>query len=205
MKKILGLTIAALLVMALVGGGTWAYFSDPEQSLGNTITAGILDLTPDWDGSAVITFTDVVPGGTNVNVFATILTNAGDMDGYLQIDFANPTNGENGLMEPEIDDGDTVSADDSSTALYGELAANMTVTIYLDIVDDNVYVALDDTLVYEGLVSGISGVQLDDEPMVEAATFDFRIDYTVDSAVNNVIMSDIAGFDILMALTQQID
>ena len=30
MKKILGLTVAAILVMALVGGGTWAYFRDVE-------------------------------------------------------------------------------------------------------------------------------------------------------------------------------
>ena len=44
MKKILGLTIAALIVMALVGGGTWAYFSDPETSTGNILSAGTLDL-----------------------------------------------------------------------------------------------------------------------------------------------------------------
>jgi predicted ribosomally synthesized peptide with SipW-like signal peptide len=29
MKKILGLSVAAMMIMALVGGGTWAYFSDP--------------------------------------------------------------------------------------------------------------------------------------------------------------------------------
>ena len=44
MKKILGLTIAALLVMALVGGGTWAYFSDVETTSDSILTAGILDL-----------------------------------------------------------------------------------------------------------------------------------------------------------------
>jgi len=51
MKKILGLTIVALLVMRLVGGGTWAYFSDVEASTGNVFTAGTLDLkTDDADG-----------------------------------------------------------------------------------------------------------------------------------------------------------
>jgi spore coat-associated protein N len=44
MKKILGLTVAALLVMGLVGGGTWAYFSDTETSSGNQFLAGTLDL-----------------------------------------------------------------------------------------------------------------------------------------------------------------
>ena len=47
MKKILGLTVVALMVMGLVGGGTWAYFSDVETSTGNTFGAGTLDLTVD--------------------------------------------------------------------------------------------------------------------------------------------------------------
>jgi predicted ribosomally synthesized peptide with SipW-like signal peptide len=44
MKKILGLGIAAILVMAMVGGGTWAFFSDVEQSADNVFAAGTLDL-----------------------------------------------------------------------------------------------------------------------------------------------------------------
>ena len=44
MKKILGLTVAALLVIGLVGGGTWAYFSDTEESTGNVFSSGTLDL-----------------------------------------------------------------------------------------------------------------------------------------------------------------
>jgi spore coat-associated protein N len=44
MKKILGLGIAALLIMAMVGGGTWAYFVDTETSSGNLLTAGTLNL-----------------------------------------------------------------------------------------------------------------------------------------------------------------
>ena len=44
MKKILGLGMVALLVMALVGGGTWAYFNDVETSGENILTAGTLNL-----------------------------------------------------------------------------------------------------------------------------------------------------------------
>ncbi|MDD5287811.1 MAG: TasA family protein [Dehalococcoidales bacterium] len=44
MKKILGLSIAAILIIAMVGGGTWAYFNDTETSTGNTLIAGTLDL-----------------------------------------------------------------------------------------------------------------------------------------------------------------
>jgi predicted ribosomally synthesized peptide with SipW-like signal peptide len=44
MKKILGLGVVAMLVMALVGGGTWAYFNDVETSSANILTAGTLNL-----------------------------------------------------------------------------------------------------------------------------------------------------------------
>jgi spore coat-associated protein N len=43
MRKILALSVAALLVMGLVGGGTWAYFTDTETSDGSFL-AGTLDL-----------------------------------------------------------------------------------------------------------------------------------------------------------------
>jgi len=66
MKKILGLTVAALLVMGLVGGGTWAYFTDVETSTGNVFTAGTLNLVPDTAGSGSCTV-DVIAGGDGIN------------------------------------------------------------------------------------------------------------------------------------------
>jgi predicted ribosomally synthesized peptide with SipW-like signal peptide len=44
MKKILGLTVSALMVMGLVGSGTWAFFSDTETIGSNVLLAGTLDL-----------------------------------------------------------------------------------------------------------------------------------------------------------------
>lgn len=67
MKKILGLTIAALLVLGLVGGGTWAYFSDPETSTGNTFTAGTLNLIPLTEGTGPSGNYTVTAGGDGVN------------------------------------------------------------------------------------------------------------------------------------------
>ena len=93
MKKILGLTIAALLVMALVGGGTWAYFSDPEQTDTNVLTAGILDLTRDSVSGNTTAFlttgvTNVAPGDSNTD--STLLKNtAGTMSGELDINLGN--------------------------------------------------------------------------------------------------------------------
>ena len=51
MKKILGLTIAFMLLISMGGIGTWAYFQDTETSTGNVLAAGTLDLkTDDVDG-----------------------------------------------------------------------------------------------------------------------------------------------------------
>ena len=66
MRKIFGLTVAALLVMGLVGGGTWAFFNDPETVTDNVFTAGTLDLKTDLaDGvSGKFTASNAKPGDT---------------------------------------------------------------------------------------------------------------------------------------------
>ena len=66
MKKILGLTIVAMLLIGMTGIGTWAYFSDVETSTGNILTAGTLDLTTnDADGvSQTLLATNMAPGDT---------------------------------------------------------------------------------------------------------------------------------------------
>jgi len=88
MRKILGLTIAALLVIGLVGGGTWAYFTDTETSSGNVLVSGTLDLglsnstgtTPEGSVTETwnITAGDWAPGDT---VEATLYVyNGGSID-----------------------------------------------------------------------------------------------------------------------------
>ncbi|MFC2051466.1 TasA family protein [Chloroflexota bacterium] len=115
MKKIFGLTVAALMVMGLIGGGTWAYFSDIETSSGNTLTAGTMNLTVDVsDGGGAITGT-VTDGDDGVNEYITFptdlapgdsgnvtfkVTAAGNVAGTLTIT-CNVTTTENGENEPE--------------------------------------------------------------------------------------------------------
>lgn len=113
MKKILGLTIAALLVMGLVGGGTWAYFNDPETSTGNVLTAGTLNLTADVTGGGTVSGS-VTPGADGANEFITLstlkpgdngtvtftLNNTGNLPGTLTIT-STATFAENGAGEPE--------------------------------------------------------------------------------------------------------
>ena len=84
MRKILGLSIAAILTIAVVVGGTWAYFTDTESSTNNGLSAGTLDLTVDGVNTAVTTFSvsDKVPGdsGDGSNTLANVGSFSGELD-----------------------------------------------------------------------------------------------------------------------------
>jgi len=99
MKKILGLSVAALLVIAMVGGGTWAFFQDTENVGGNSITAGTLDLVA--DGAAGLFSADVTDAYPGLIGSAKVtLSNSGNLDGNLSIqDTAITNTGSVGLTE----------------------------------------------------------------------------------------------------------
>jgi spore coat-associated protein N len=102
MKKVLGLSIALILLTGISGIGTWAYFNDIETSSGNVLAAGTLDLkTNDTDGvSQTLLASNMEPGDT-VGPETIILKNSGSVDGSsLDLSFTysendagvNPTN-----------------------------------------------------------------------------------------------------------------
>ena len=144
MKKILGLTIAALLVMALVGGGTWAYFSDVETSTGNVFTAGTLnlDLTDTSDDgtegeAATWVFPALAPGATGGGGAGNGLTisNTGTLDGYLDLSSITVINAENyDVLTDEAEALPAVGGDDdtSNATGGGELGANLPVPSWID-------------------------------------------------------------------------
>ncbi len=78
MRKILGLTVAAVLVMGLVGGGTWAYFSDTESVTTNILSAGTIDLSSDV-ATAELTAANFAPGDV-LGTGNITLTNDGSLD-----------------------------------------------------------------------------------------------------------------------------
>jgi spore coat-associated protein N len=87
MKKIIGLAIAALIVITIAGVGTFAFFNDTETSGNNIISAGTLDLkTNNADGvNAVMTVTDLAPG-KSVGPETIVLKNAGTINaGHLDL------------------------------------------------------------------------------------------------------------------------
>ncbi|UJL46368.1 M73 family metallopeptidase [Virgibacillus sp. NKC19-16] len=80
-KKKLGLSmVSGMLGLALVGGGTFAYFSDQEET-NNTFAAGTLDLSVNPE--AIIDIDNLKPGDTMMREFN--LSN----DGSLEIENVN--------------------------------------------------------------------------------------------------------------------
>ena len=87
MKKILGLTIASLLIIGLCGVGTWAYFLDTETSTDNTLAAGTLDLS--WTNASGVPLpfnVDSIAPGETVEARITI-----NNTGSLQLRYAMTT------------------------------------------------------------------------------------------------------------------
>ena len=113
-KKILYSIMTIALVGALIGGGIYAYFSDTEDSTGNTFTAGTLNLVPSTSGTGPAGKYTVTAGGDGVYgkvVFDKLapgdsgsitwtLQNDGNLDGTLTM-ASTVTFEENGSNEPE--------------------------------------------------------------------------------------------------------
>jgi predicted ribosomally synthesized peptide with SipW-like signal peptide len=125
MKKIMGLTVSALMVMGLVGGGTWAFFSDIETSTGNTLAAGTLDLTINGgnDPVTLLNVSDIYPGGSGSN--GTTLNNAGNIGGTLAIWIDSITNTESSAG--------TEFTGDSINGSSGELGSALELAMYIDV------------------------------------------------------------------------
>jgi len=209
MKKILGLTVAALLVMGLVGGGTWAYFTDVETSTGNTFAAGTLNLQV---GAAdplttTITVADMKPGDSDFIDW--LLKNDGSIAGSLDITFSNIVDLENLVNEPEeADVGETGTVAVPGTD--GELAENLLLLVYIDENGDNTYDGGDVLIWNDYIKGGTADLGATEELSNYVMGADYgsgddkavRIEWSVDTSVTNLIQSDSTGFDIGFELLQ---
>ncbi|MFC2045010.1 TasA family protein [Chloroflexota bacterium] len=206
MKKIFGLTVAALMVMALVGGGTWAYFSDPEQITGNYLSAGTLDLDVDAsdDPTAIFQLIDVYPDSSGNDY--TVLTNSGTLDGELDISITSVTNSENTSSGTEF-----VSL---GGAVLGS-SANM--SLWLDIDNDgnreatdwginssgNTY---DPTTLQWDEIDDYNNMTADDVTnsvlMTDSDTYRLYVEWMIDAGIGNEIQADVCSFTITATLQQ---
>ncbi len=138
MNKIL----LSLAIIGIVGstavGLTTAYFSDTETSIGNTFTAGTLDLKVNGgDVFVPYSVSNLKPGDSKGTDTYTI-TNTGSLPGLLSFKVTNVTTNENGVAEPETSAGDAenvrLDPDGYSIAAsgYGELLDQVYLTFWVD-------------------------------------------------------------------------
>ncbi len=121
-KILMSLLIIGLTAMAVGGAMTGAYFSDTEDSTGNTFTAGTLDLTPDTSVAFVSGLTNLAPGVDNVAQSITVF-NSGTIDG-AQMDLNIDITGE-ADNSPNSPDGNGVAM---TNAKYAEALKVETLT-----------------------------------------------------------------------------
>jgi len=204
MKKIIGLSVAALLIIGVIGGATLAYFSDTESSTNNTLTAGVLDLNIDGGNVAVTTLTVAAaePGGSGSG--SSTLTNVGNMTGELDISTSPVIN--TGAVS-----GTSEYADDS-----GDLGAVAQIAMYLDIDQSGTVTAGDIGLQSDGTTydptGGLAYDVVDNyasevwneviTSMVSSASDDIVILWQVPAGAGNSIQGDSVSFDITFTLEQ---
>lgn len=172
---------------AAAGAGTFAAFSDTENSNGNSVTAGTLDLTVDSGQGPVevLSLSDVVPGDSDSGTVT--LANNGNVNGTLSVAIDQITSNENGTNDPETEAGDSGSSDGV------ELESAVTVTISLastQLISDTINNLSDG----QSLASG--------ETLNAGNSKDLRLDYTVNSGAGNNIQSDSVSMDLDFTLTQ---
>jgi predicted ribosomally synthesized peptide with SipW-like signal peptide len=221
MKKIIGLSLATLLIVAVVGSGTWAYFSDNETSQNNTITAGTLDLQVGATDpcTEAIDIGSLLQPGDSGNAADWTLTNKGSTGGTLKIAVSAITNYENTRTEPEEAAGDTTTG-----STQGELGDFVEIAIWLDMNRSGGWDSGDRYLRSTGtVVNWVSGSSLPPEAyadinsyagidwdaadgmpaMAGSGNIDFMVEYSFPADANdNRTQGDSSLFDITFTLEQ---
>lgn len=171
-------------VAVVVGAGTFAYFSDTEESTGNYIAAGTLDLkVNDKDNvGTVFEVSNLKPGDSGSQKFT--LKNTGSLGGLLDITVTMDDQ-ENGQNEPEQQAGDT-SGDEGELCQY--------VKVWLDVNDDGQFTDgtdIDVTNGYQNYTLNADG------------EIDLYVSWDIDNTVGNEIQSDKCVIDLTFYLEQQ--
>jgi spore coat-associated protein N len=200
-KKIVGLSIVAVLIIGMVGGGTWAYFNDTETSAGNTLSAGTLDLIIDEEGSELFSVSNVAPGDNGTGQIT--LANIGSLAGELDVSISTVTNTP-GAGGTEYEGGS------------GELGANAQLALYIDLTGNGI-TADDIGLASNGTTYDPSGTlnydAIDNYALAswDAATsiaagadVEFVALWDIPTSAGNDIQGDSVSFDVIFLLEQSI-
>lgn len=187
MKKIVGLSLALVMVIGMAGVCTFAYFIDNESSSGNQLVVGTLDLkTNDSDGvTQTLYATNMSPGAT-IGSSTIALRNAGTTDGAtLDINFS--------YVESDGSPNTVDNSADEVTAMIEVIALDYGSSDLLSSISDintNGYKDVED--LKNSDVTGLIGIDA-------SATKDFDISVRLRSETGNDFQSD--GITITMTFT----
>lgn len=209
-SKILVLIPGLLLVGGVTAVGvTRAYFSDSENSTGNAIAVGTLDLTVDGGNAAVTTFnlSNKAPGDSGTA--KTALANAGSLGGELDVaagmvddDACNPDGANNGS---EFCDTNANLGTSAEMALYIDVdKSGSWNTGDVGLKSDGTKYSSPTPLNYAA-ISSYSGDSWNDVYgglMAAGAGDDFTVSWRIGSAVGNSIQGDDVSFNIMFTLEQ---
>jgi spore coat-associated protein N len=187
MKKIVGLSLALILIIGMMSAATYAFFVDTETSSANQLVAGTLDLkTNNVDGvSQTLYATAMAPGDTAVSSVL-ILENNGTTDGgTIDIVFSyKESDGNPNSVDKTADEVAAVmeitSIHYASSSLLGEI----------DDINSNGYPDVEDLKNTD--LTGLSGI-------TAASTQNFDISVTLRSDTGNDFQAD--GIDVTMTFT----
>lgn len=197
MKKVLGLSIAALLLIGLVVGGTFAYFSDTETSAGNLFTAGTIDLSVNganpWTDTIDANLSDLKPD-ESADAAAITLTNAGTnpMDIWMKITKTAVANVSSN--EPELVEDAAGTINDIDTVIRYALTVGGTPKITFG--DD--YTISDGTThgTHTLTTTGIDGEYIYLGNLAPAGTLTVAQTFKMDAGTTNWAQSDSMNFDL---------
>lgn len=187
-KKIAMLAIGAMLAVALVGGGVYAYFNDTETSSGNQFSAGNLDLVIGTAGSMPMTFNNLVPGSSGGSYIQ--VQNQGSIAADLSLAAQNMVDSEGANYEPE-----------TNQVAPGDLSANVDIRVFVDANANGAYDAGETSLFYNKL-NTLAGTSVTYGSLASGASVNIGIAYSVATSVGNDIMGDTVTFDIVFTLQQ---
>jgi predicted ribosomally synthesized peptide with SipW-like signal peptide len=193
LKRTLFSIMTLMLVVGLVGGGAFAWFSDVATSSVNTFAAGTLDLvvdeSPASDNDTFVdnpnfnfTLSDLKPGWTMHQTLQ--VKNIGTIEGTPSIKLSGIENLENGIGNPELGD---------PTAGVGELGDNIWVQVKFTDTGD---------LVYNDFLNGFTNWRVAAGTLKAGEAKDWIIDLSINGDVGNIIQSDSVEFKVVFGLDQ---
>jgi len=212
MRRILISLMTIALVLGVIGGGVYAYFSDTETSAGNSFTAGTLDLTVDganpW-ASTKITVANMKPGDSGA-VDCT-LSNSGNLAGALTVDIKTLVDAQGTCTEPEcVAEGGTYNGGSCTGNTAVNLSSKMDMVVWVDngagggTANNGVMDGTEQQLFSGTLAAADAAATWSVTGGLGAGSTTYiGISYSIASSVRNEIQGDSSTFTIEFNLNQQ--